>query len=67
MFWIELLIVMAIIFWGVRKGGPFLAMAGGIGMFIMVFILRVKPSDPPTAAWIFWSVSRRRFCVKTRR
>lgn len=47
MFWIELLIVMAIIFWGVRKGGPFLAMAGGIGMFIMVFILRVKPSDPP--------------------
>ena len=47
MFWIELLIVLAIIFWGVRKGGPFLAMAGGIGMFIMVFILRVKPSDPP--------------------
>lgn len=47
MFWIELLIVLAIIFWGVRKGGPFLAMAGGVGMFIMVFILRVKPSDPP--------------------
>ena len=47
MFWLELLIVMMIIYWGVRKGGPFLAMAGGIGMFIMVFILRVKPSDPP--------------------
>jgi anaerobic C4-dicarboxylate transporter DcuB len=47
MFWIELLIVLAIIFWGVRKGGPFLAMAGGVGLFIMIFIMRVKPSDPP--------------------
>ncbi|HEX3038069.1 MAG TPA: anaerobic C4-dicarboxylate transporter family protein [Oscillospiraceae bacterium] len=47
MFWIELLIVMAIIFLGVRKGGTFLAMAGGVGMFILVFILHVKPSDPP--------------------
>lgn len=47
MFWIELIIVLAIIFWGVRKGGTFLAMAGGIGMLIMTFILRVPPSDPP--------------------
>jgi anaerobic C4-dicarboxylate transporter DcuB len=47
MFWIELLIVLAIIFWGVRKGGTFLAMAGGVGMLIMTFVLRVKPSDPP--------------------
>lgn len=35
MFWIELIIVLAIIFLGVRIGGTFLAMAGGIGMFIM--------------------------------
>lgn len=47
MFWIELIIVLAIIFWGVRLNGPFLAFAGGIGMFIMTFILHVKPSDPP--------------------
>lgn len=47
MFWIELLIVLAIIFWGTRRGGTFLAMAGGVGMFIMTFILKVKPSDPP--------------------
>ncbi|OPJ62731.1 anaerobic C4-dicarboxylate transporter family protein [Clostridium oryzae] len=47
MFWVELIIVLAIIFWGVRKGGTFLAMAGGIGMLIMTFILRVPPSDPP--------------------
>lgn len=47
MFWIELIIVLAIIFLGVRKGGTFLAMAGGIGMLIMTFVLHVKPSDPP--------------------
>lgn len=47
MFWIELLIVLAIIFLGVRKGGTFLAFAGGLGMFIMTFVLHVKPSDPP--------------------
>lgn len=47
MFWIELVIVLAIIFLGVRIGGTFLAMAGGIGMFIMTFILHVAPSDPP--------------------
>ncbi|SHK16016.1 anaerobic C4-dicarboxylate transporter DcuB [Anaerocolumna jejuensis DSM 15929] len=47
MFWIELIIVLAIIFWGVRKGGTFLAMAGGVGMLIMTFVLHVKPSDPP--------------------
>ena len=46
MFWIELIIVLAIIFLGVRIGGTFLAMAGGIGMFIMTFILHVTPSDP---------------------
>ena len=45
MFWIELIIVLAIIFIGVRVGGTFLAMAGGIGMFIMTFILHVTPSD----------------------
>lgn len=47
MFWIELIIVMAMIFLGTRKGGPFLALAGGLGMLIMTFVLRVPPSDPP--------------------
>ena len=31
MFWVELILVLAIIFLGVRKGGTFLAMAGGVG------------------------------------
>ena len=37
MFWIELIIVLAIIFIGVRVGGTFLAMAGGIGMFKRIY------------------------------
>lgn len=37
MFWVELILVLAIIFLGVRKGGTFLAMAGGVGMLIMTF------------------------------
>ncbi len=47
MFWIELLIVLLMIFIGTRKGGPFLALAGGLGMFILTFFLNVPPSDPP--------------------
>lgn len=47
MFWIELILVLAIIFVGVRIGGTVLAMAGGVGMFIMTFILHVTPADPP--------------------
>lgn len=47
MFWVELAIVLLMIFWGTRKGGLFLALSGGIGMFIMTYVLRVKPTDPP--------------------
>ena len=47
MFIAELILVLAVIIIGVRKGGPFLAMAGGMGMLIMTFVFRVAPSDPP--------------------
>ena len=47
MFIAELILVLAVIIMGVRKGGPFLAMAGGMGMLIMTFVFRVAPSDPP--------------------
>ena len=43
MFWVELILVLAIIFLGVRKGGTFLAMAGGVGMLIMTFFFHVTP------------------------
>ena len=47
MFWVELILVLAIIVLGVRKGGTFLAMAGGVGMLIMTFFFHVTPADPP--------------------
>ena len=47
LFWIELLVLLALIFWGVRKGGIFLTLAGGIGVFIFTFIFRAQMSDPP--------------------
>ena len=47
MFWVELILVLAIIFLGVRKGGTFLAMAGGVGMLIMTFFLSCYTADPP--------------------
>lgn len=47
MFWIELLVVLAVIFIGVRVGGTFMAMAGGVGMLILTFVFHVPASDPP--------------------
>ena len=34
MFWIELVIMLLLIFWGVRKGGVFLTLAGAVGNYL---------------------------------
>lgn len=47
MFWIELAILLVLIAWGVRKGGVFLTLAGGIGAFIFTFVFKAPMSDPP--------------------
>ena len=47
MFWVELLIVLIVIFVGVRVGGTFMAMAGGVGMLVLTFVFHVPASDPP--------------------
>ena len=47
MFWVELLIVLVVIFIGVRVGGTFMAMAGGVGMLVLTFVFHVPASDPP--------------------
>lgn len=57
MFWLELLIVLALIFWGVRKGGVFMTLAGGVGVFLFTFVFRMQISDPPL------TVMRIIFCV----
>ena len=47
MFWVELLIVLIVIFIGVRVGGTFMALAGGVGMLVLTFVFHVPASDPP--------------------
>lgn len=47
MFWLELLIVAIMIFWGTRKGGIFLALSGGIGLAIFCFGMGIKANAPP--------------------
>ena len=47
MFWIELVIMLLLIFWGVRKGGVFLTLAGAVGAFVFTFIFKSPMSDPP--------------------
>lgn len=47
MFWVQLLILFVLIYFGTRKGDVFLGLIGGIGVAIFVFIFHVQPADPP--------------------
>lgn len=47
MFFVELLTVLFVIFIGVRVGGTFMAMAGGVGMLVLTFVFHVPAADPP--------------------
>lgn len=46
-FWLQLLVVLAALFYGARKGGMGLGLLGGIGLIILVFFFDVKPGKPP--------------------
>ncbi len=47
MFWVELIVVLAMIVIGARYGGLGLGMMGGLGVAILSFVLDDLPSDPP--------------------
>jgi anaerobic C4-dicarboxylate transporter DcuB len=47
MFWIQLLIIFGLIFFGARVGDVFMGLLGGVGVAIFVFIFRVQPAAPP--------------------
>jgi anaerobic C4-dicarboxylate transporter DcuA len=47
MFWIELVVVLAMIVIGARYGGLGLGMMGGLGVAILSFLLGDLPSSPP--------------------
>lgn len=48
MFWLEILIILVMLCIGARLSGLALGMAGGLGMGILVFIMGLTPSGPPT-------------------
>jgi len=43
----ELLLVLACLFYGARKGGVALGLLGGIGVVILVFVFQIPPGKPP--------------------
>ena len=46
-FWIQLLVVLAALFYGARKGGMALGLIGGIGLIVLIFGFGLKPGKPP--------------------
>ncbi|WP_333804233.1 anaerobic C4-dicarboxylate transporter [Sulfurospirillum sp.] len=47
MFWIQLLVVLVILFFAARKSGIALGLIGGIGVIIFVFGFQLAPGHPP--------------------
>ena len=46
-FWIQLLIVLACLFYGARKGGMGLGLIGGLGLMVLVFGFHIPLGKPP--------------------
>jgi anaerobic C4-dicarboxylate transporter DcuB len=52
MFFAQLLVVLAAILIGIRKGGVALGLIGGLGVAVLTFGFRVAPSEPPIAVML---------------
>lgn len=47
MIWLQFLVVIVSIFWGVRLGGIGLGVMGGLGLCLLTFVFRLEPTSPP--------------------
>ncbi|BDG01928.1 anaerobic C4-dicarboxylate transporter family protein [Anaeromyxobacter oryzae] len=47
MLWLELVVVLAMIFVGARVGGAGLGMMGGLGVALLAFVFGERPTEPP--------------------
>ena len=47
MVWVQLAVVLGMIFVGARLGGVGLGMMGGVGVLVLAFVFGQKPSSPP--------------------
>lgn len=46
-FLLQIILILACLFYGARKGGVALGLLGGIGIVILVFIFKIPPGKPP--------------------
>jgi anaerobic C4-dicarboxylate transporter DcuB len=46
-FTLQIVLILACLFYGARKGGIALGLLGGIGIVILVFVFKVAPGKPP--------------------
>ena len=44
---LQLMVILACLFYGARKGGMALGLLGGIGVVVMVFAFNLPPGKPP--------------------
>lgn len=51
-FTIQLIVVLACLFYGARKGGIALGLLGGVGMFVLAFFFDVKPGAPAVSVML---------------
>lgn len=47
MFWIHMLLLLTVIFIGIRYGGVAFGLLGGLGVSILVFVFGITPGKPP--------------------
>jgi anaerobic C4-dicarboxylate transporter DcuB len=47
MFWIQLLIIIVLIYFGAKIGDVFMGLLGGVGVAIFVFLFHIQPAAPP--------------------
>lgn len=46
-FFLQIVLILACLFYGSRKGGVALGLLGGVGIVILVFVFRLPPGKPP--------------------
>lgn len=47
LFWSQLVLLLVIIYFGIKFGGVALGMLGGLGVTLLVFLYRMEPGKPP--------------------
>ena len=52
MFWIHLLLLLVVIFIGIRYGGVAFGLLGGLGISVLVFLFGIAPGSPPVSVML---------------